>query len=219
MGGFEKRNAVADIAPGRHAQTADLGCGCVAQVIAIQVEGGNHIILTGAREQLLEHVVGDAVFDHHLTLGDLAVVFRPQLILADHLVAEFLLGQLVSPILEGTFGELHDVAFVHQRHAGPTPVPRIRYRLAYQALRPGLCYRFDADGGVHVDIFTQLIIHKVDDPPGAFRVGFPFDAGVDVFGVLPEDDHVHCFGVGHRAGRARQVAHRAHTRIEIQNLA
>jgi hypothetical protein len=50
---------------------------------------------------------------------------------------------------------------------------------------------------------AHLVLQEIDDLLGARRVGFPLDAGVDVFGVLAEDDHVDQFRVLDRA-RARR---------------
>ena len=47
----------------------------------------------------------------------------------------------------------------------------------------------------------------------------PLDAGVDVLGVLAEDDHVHQLGTLDRRRRALEVAHRAHARVEVEHLA
>ena len=43
---------------------------------------------------------------------------------------------------------------------------------------------------------------------GLGRVSLSFEAGVDVLGVLAEDDHVHLFGVEHRRGDAGEPTHR-----------
>ena len=44
-------------------------------------------------------------------------------------------------------------------------------------------------------------------------------AGVDVLGVLPEDDHVDQLGVQHRRGDAGEPAHRAQADVEVEDLA
>ncbi len=44
-------------------------------------------------------------------------------------------------------------------------------------------------------------------------------AGVDVLGVLAEDDHVHELGVEHGRGDAGEPAHRAQADVEVQDLA
>ncbi len=49
--------------------------------------------------------------------------------------AEFRLRQLVAPFAEGSLGELHDVALVHQRHRDAIVIDGILDRLADQPLR------------------------------------------------------------------------------------
>ena len=45
------------------------------------------------------------------------------------------------------------------------------------------------------------------------------DAGVNVFGVLAENDHVHFFRMLHRRRNAFEILHRAQANVEIQHLA
>src|SRR5262249_40231050 len=47
----------------------------------------------------------------------------------------------------------------------------------------------------------------------------PFDADVDIFRVLTEDDHVELLGMLHRRGDALVVAHGADARVKIKDLA
>ena len=46
----------------------------------------------------------------------------------------------------------------------------------------------------------------------------PLDAGVNVFGVLAEDDDIHALGMLHRRRHALVILHRTHAAIEIENL-
>jgi hypothetical protein len=55
--------------------------------------------------------------------------------------------------------------------------------------------------------------------PAALGIGFPFDAGVDVLGVLAEDHHVRLGRVLERRGYAAEVAHRTNALVEIEFLA
>ena len=66
--GFEAAVAVADVGAGRHAQSADLRGAGVGDVVAVQVGRGQDLIFVGARHDLLEDGVGDAVVDHDLLL-------------------------------------------------------------------------------------------------------------------------------------------------------
>ena len=63
--GLENRVAgdVIDVAAGRDADAADLRGERVAQIIAVQVQRGDHVKIRRAREHLLERDVGDGVLD------------------------------------------------------------------------------------------------------------------------------------------------------------
>ena len=62
-------DVVADVGAGRHAEAADLRRAGVRQVVAVQVRRGEHVVLVGARQHLLEHAVGDAVLDDDLAVA------------------------------------------------------------------------------------------------------------------------------------------------------
>src|SRR5207248_73462 len=78
VGGFEDGVAgdVVDVATGGDADAADLRRQRVAEVVAVEVEGGDHVEILGAGEDLLEGDVGDRVLNDEaragLAVGDLA---------------------------------------------------------------------------------------------------------------------------------------------------
>ena len=65
---------------------------------------------------------------------------------------ELLARNFVSPVAERALGELHDVAFVHQRHRLAALLDRIPDRHVHQPLRAELRHRLDADRGVLADL-------------------------------------------------------------------
>ena len=147
----------------------------------------------------------------------------PALAFGDDLVAEFLDGDFVSPLAEGALGEFLDVALVHQRDALEAIGNRVLDGHAHQALGSGDGDRLDADAGIEADLLLAALQHVfVEELDQAGAVGsslLPLDAGVDVFGVLAEDDDVHALGMLHGRGHALVVLHRAHAAVEIKNLA
>ena len=66
--GFKDRVAIADVGAGSDAETADLRCCCVGDVVAVEVGGGEDAVVLGANDDLLEDGVGDAVIDENLLL-------------------------------------------------------------------------------------------------------------------------------------------------------
>src|SRR5215469_750971 len=150
------------------------------------------------------------------------VVDDPAFALGDDPVAELFGREFVSPLAEGAFGELLDVALVHQGNALFLVLDCELDRHPYQALGSGNGDGLDADAGVEPNLLLaaleHLLVEEVDELSGLGSSLFPLDARVDVFGVLPVDPDIHAFGMLYRRGRALVVLHRAHTGIEIKNL-
>ena len=74
----------------------------------------------------------------------------------------------------------------------------------------------EADFGVFLrEILLEQLLEGL-----RFRAAlFELDPGVEVFGILPEDDHIHVFGVLYRGGQAREPAHRALADVQVQVFA
>jgi len=82
---------------------------------------------------------------------------------------------------------------VDDRHRLALVGDRVLDRCADEALGPLLRYRLDANAGTGREanlLHAHLVLQELDDLPAALGIGFPLDAGVDVLGVLAEDDHV-----------------------------
>src|SRR5690606_7443385 len=134
---------------------------------------------------------------------------------------ELVTGDLVAPLLEGTFGELHDVALVDQGHGAAIVVHGILQGLAHQALGAFFRDRLDADAAVlgEADLLdAHFLGEELDDLFGLGAAGLPFHAGINIFGVLAEDHHVHIARLLHRAGHAFEPANRALADVQVQFL-
>ncbi len=93
---------------------------------------------------------------------------------------------------------------------------------AHQALGAFARDRLDADarGGREADLLdAHFILQELDDLPGVVGFGHPFDAGVDVLGVLAENHHVGLARILQRRGDALEVTHRAYALVEVEFLA
>ncbi len=220
MGGLEHGHAVGEIGARRNADAAHLGRERVGNVVAIEVERGDHVIFVRAQEDLLQEGVSDHVFHHDVAagLGIFEAHPRPAV---EQLRAEFLAGQTVAPIAEGTFGELHDVALVHQGDRLAVIVDGVLQGLAHQPLGALTRHRLDADarGFGEADFFhPHLVDEEIDEFLRPLRLGGPLDAGVDVFGVLAENDHIGLFRVFDRRWHALEIAHRTQADVEVELL-
>ena len=62
---LEDRGAghIVDVRARRDADTADLCCKRIGEIISVQVESGDHIELVGAGKNLLQSDVGDRILD------------------------------------------------------------------------------------------------------------------------------------------------------------
>src|SRR5664280_2708097 len=76
VGGLEDTVAghVVDVPPGCDADAAHLGGQGIGEIVAVEVGGGQDVELLGARQDLLEGDVGDAVLDQQLVAGPASAV-------------------------------------------------------------------------------------------------------------------------------------------------
>src|SRR5690606_37505914 len=91
VGGLEHGESVfiVDVGAGGDADAAHTGRQGVGDVVAVEVQGGDHVVLGRTREDLLQEGVGNHVFDHD-AVGELAPGSA-----VDLHGAELFLGQLV----------------------------------------------------------------------------------------------------------------------------
>ena len=220
VGRFEHRHGVGQVGARRDADTAHFRGQGVRQIVAVEVKRSDHIVLGRAQQDLLEHGVGDGVLDHNVLAGFRVLELHPRAAIEQGR-AELFRRYLVGPFLEGTFGELHDVAFVHDGQRVAVIVDHVLQGLARQALGAFAGYRLDADAAVFVETDlgdAHFFFKELDDLGGFRRTGLPLDASVDVFGVLAEDGHVDVARLFHRARHAFEPTHRAQADVQVELL-
>ena len=221
MCGLEHGHRVRQVGARRDADAADLRGQRVGNVVAVEVEGGDHAVLGRAQQDLLQEGIGDAVLDDDV-LARLGILELAPGSAVNELGTELLLRQGIGPVTEATFGELHDVALVHDGDAGLVVVDGVLNGLANQPLRALARYGLDTDAGGlgEADLLdTHFLDQEVDDLLGLVGLGFVFDAGIDVLRVLAEDHHIGLVRLLDRAGHAGEVLHRAQAHIQIKLLA
>src|SRR5690606_10032040 len=187
----------------------------------VQVQGSDHIVLGRTQQDLLQHGVGDGVLDHDGLAGVRVLELHPRTAV-QQLGAELVTRHFVAPLLEGTFGELHDVALVDDGHGAAIVVHGVLQGLAYQALGAFQGNRLDADAAVlgEADFLdAHFLGEELDDLLGLGGASLPLDTGVDVFRVLAEDHHVHVTRLLPRARHAFEPANRTLAHVQVQLLA
>ncbi len=90
---------------------------------------------------------------------------------------------------------------------------------AYEPLGAGLTDGLEAEPGIGPYAPAELRFAEVDQFSGFLGVRLEFKPGIDIFGVLPEDDHVDLFRRDDRAGHGLEVADGAHAGEEVEPLA
>ena len=145
MGGLKHGHGVGQIGAGGNANTTHLRSQSVRHIVAIEVEGGNHAVLGGAQQNLLQKGVGNHVFNDDVFAGFGIFNLAPWAAV-NQLSAKLFHGQVVAPITEATFGELHDVALVHQGQAGLVVVNGVFNGLAHQTLGSFNRHGLDTNG-------------------------------------------------------------------------
>ena len=212
MGGLIEGQGVGHVDARGQAQTAHLRGQGIGDVVTVEVGGGQDLVLFGTQQGFLEHGVGDAVLDHQ-------TAFHGFLLGAGQ-VAEFLGGHIIAPLAEAAFGELHDVALVHQGQALAAGIQGKAQGAAHQAFGAELAHGLDAHGGFLADLgHAELFTQEGDELLGFRGLGGVFDARVHVFGVLAENDHVHALGMLDRRFQAFEVTHGTDAGVQVQRLA
>ena len=74
------------------------------------------------------------------------------------------------------------------------------------------------DSGKRIAVTPEFLLEKGDQLLRLLAPGLVLDAGVDVLGVLAEDDHVHQLGLLDRGGHPGEVADRPDAGVEIELL-
>ena len=145
MGGLEDAvtRDVVDVGARCDADAAHLGSQGIGQVVAVEVHRRDHVELGGPGEHLLKGDVGDGVL-HEDLVARIATAVVP----ADGHIGELLTNEVVAPLLEGTLGELHDVALVHPVNPLAVAAHGVLEGSPLQTLRPGLGDGLDADTGI-----------------------------------------------------------------------
>ena len=174
MRGFEHGNGIRNIRTRCNTNTTNLGSQCIRDVVTIQIQCGNNIIVFRTQQYLLQHGIGNDVLD-----DDLVTAFwipeRTPWPPVDFLGSKFFFSQFITPLLECTFREFHDVALVHQGDGRLVIINGVLDSFAHQSLCALAGYGFYAD-------------------PRRFG---KTNLGHTHF-VLQETDHFQHFGVIHR---------------------
>src|SRR6185369_3026114 len=116
------------------------------------------------------------------------------------------------------FGELHDIALVDQGDAFALELDGVAQRFFHQPLAAEGGDRLDADAAAGPDRLAEAA-DEVDHLVRGVGARRPLDAGIDVFDVLAEDDHVDLLRLLDRRRDALEIAHRTHTGVEVEDLA
>ncbi|MNN33563.1 hypothetical protein D3C81_1473260 [compost metagenome] len=138
---------VVDVGARRNTDAANLRCQSVGQVVAVQVQRSDNFEIRWPRQHLLQCDIGNRILDDDFAFGFRRllclvcclsaglfldpVVFGP----CEDFIAKFRFRDFITPVLESTFGKLHDIALVHQSDALTAMFDRIFDRGADEAFR------------------------------------------------------------------------------------
>ena len=183
MSCFEQGALVTDVRARGDTDTTHLRGQRIGDVVTIQVHTGDHVILSRSQQDLLQERIGNHIFNDDLFTGVRVLNFLPWAAV-DQFTAELFGRQLVAPVFERAFGELHDVAFVNQGHRVTIVGDSVFDGGTHKTLGPFFGAWLDADAAMlreanflHAHLFAQEFNHFFC----ISRVRFPFDTGVDVF--------------------------------------
>ena len=65
---------------------------------------------------------------------------------------------------------------------------------------------------------SHFVMEELPELLGLRRTRFPFDSGIYVFGIFPENDHIHLLRVLYRRDYTLEPTHRALAHIKVKSL-
>src|ERR1041385_1893114 len=159
----------------------------------------------------------------HAKVGILVFVVQdPALAFGYDLVAELIASHFIAPFAKSAFSKFLDVALMHQSHRAAFVVHRVLDRHAHQAFGAEDGNRLDADSGIFADTLLRprqhSIVQVLDQLLDVRSSLLPFDAGINIFSVLAEDDHVELLRMLYGRGYAGVIAHRPYAGIKVHDL-
>ena len=178
MSRLEHRRLGADVAAGRHAEAADHAGAEVGDDVAVEVRQHDHVVLLGARHELVAEVVDDPVLEL-----DVRVVLR----------------DLARDVEVEAVGVLHDVGLVGRGHLAAAVLARVVERRAHDPLGAEDGDRLDRDARVIADLRAVELRDELDQLLRLLAVVLELDPRIEVLGVLAHDHDV-------RLGEARAHA-------------
>ena len=131
-------------------------------------------------------------------------------------MSEFSAATSLRDAQEEAVGELHDVRLVDGRDLAAAVAARVVEGELDDPARPRDRDRLDRDARVAVAQLAAVLLDPVDQLVGVRRALLELDAGVEVLGVLADDDQVDV--VEARAHASIGLA-RPHLRVEVERLA
>ncbi|MNJ60747.1 hypothetical protein D3C77_565030 [compost metagenome] len=150
---------IVDVRTRRNTDSAHLRCKGIRQVVTVQIQCRDDIKISWAGQHLLQSDVSDRILDKNFAaiqsillclVGSFSSgLFFNSVVLCpcEHFIAKFLFRHFVTPVLEGSFRELHNVAFVHKRYALTLVFDRVFNRGTNETLRAFCSYRLNSDTG------------------------------------------------------------------------
>eukprot|EP00049_Salpingoeca_infusionum_P017399 m.352804 g.352804 ORF g.352804 m.352804 type:complete len:460 (+) comp16615_c0_seq1:2433-3812(+) len=156
-------------------------------------------------------------------IGDtlVKVVQNPAFTLSNHLGTKVVDGNFVTPLLETTLSELHDVALVNQGKALASVFKSILDSRLNKTSSSFLGHWLDAKttGAWEADLACDaLLLEKLDQVCSVSTSCFKLNTSIDIFCVLTKDHHVDILWLLDWAWYALEPHHRTKAHVEIKGL-
>ena len=175
-----------DVPARGHADTAHLGGKDVGDVVTVQVGSDDDAIFFRVQDRVLQECIASDGGEQQASRRQIGSVFA--------------LGHVIGPVHEGTLRIFHDIAVVDQCDTSPVMADRILDSAPEDPLGPLLGYGLHAVSGRLGEtdfLFLQFVQQEIAEPVALLGTEGPFDAGIDIFGALPEHAQVNPFRILH----------------------
>ena len=147
MSCFKNSNFICNISSRCNSDSAYLCSQSVTYIVTVKVRSYNNLVFIRTQQNLLEHRIGNSVFNQDFACWKFTIVVIVQFSFCNCNITEFIFSNLVSPFFKCTFGKFHNISLVNKSYDSTFIVNCILNSFANDVFTSFRRNRFDTDSG------------------------------------------------------------------------